>query len=835
MVRHLSFSVLIVLVIGTLGILALHGVTAQAAPAHFDTPGGTVAFVGSDTVGTHVYLLDVASGQLGRIDTPVEPEADLAWQPEGDMLAFTTTEGHYGVLDGFAGCFSGSNICEDVTTFEPEAPVLGVEWSPDGAWLFLVHDDHIAAAPPKATALSVTLTMSLSCGDGLVVVGEPVEGTGEQPVSLLCAAPDGDNSAVSVYTLGGVVGSEIQVNPVRDMGTHTELTAMAMNGAGQVALGTSELGGESGWVATSSGAAQRIHTGQIHVYDLAFSEDRLAVAGAIADSTGDATLTDNDSGELFLYDFTAAALTQIPGFTGVTGIAAVPDDESMLMVIDQQMFAFYTPSTLTVTPLTVLLPQPDTQILNMVWRFGEGSLPPVPVATPMSPATSTPTPFTSATFTPFPTLTPFVAPTVTPFVPAATGCDYAYSGGGGGLPVAVGDTAQVTGIAGGLRLRSGAGVGYAQLRELAAGTRMTVISGPLCADGYRWWQVRLTDGVTGWVADSDASGWWITTAAAEAINFWADRYSVSAGECVTLQWALEGIREVYYLGSGGLNEGVTGTGSKVECPTSTTTYSLRVVKTDGTTSTPTITITVGGGGGAAAPDIYVSEFSLNPATPTKGQAVNVRVGVYNQGSASVPATAWRVEWYPGEHYPSPACTWDLGDLPASGGRILTCTYAGYPSHYPSINTMVKVDTNNTITESNEGNNTYTQAVTVNDTGASGQPDIHVSEFTLNPATPTKGQAVNVRIGVYNRGSAPVPATAWRVEWYPGEHYPSPACTWDLGDLPAGGGRIVTCTYAGYPSHYPSINTMVKLDTNNTIAESNEGNNNALKAITVVAP
>jgi hypothetical protein len=50
---------------------------------------------------------------------------------------------------------------------------------------------------------------------------------------------------------------------------------------------------------------------------------------------------------------------------------------------------------------------------------------------------------------------------------------------------------------------------------------------------------------------------------------------------------------------------------------------------------------------------------------------------------------------------------------ASGGRVLTCTYAGYPSWYPSINTMVRVDANNTISETNEGNNIFKQAVTVN--------------------------------------------------------------------------------------------------------------------------
>jgi len=47
------------------------------------------------------------------------------------------------------------------------------------------------------------------------------------------------------------------------------------------------------------------------------------------------------------------------------------------------------------------------------------------------------------------------------------------------------------------------------------------------------------------------------------------------------------------------------------------------------------------GGFSGQPDLYISEFSFNPTTPTQGQAVEVRIGVYNQGNAAVsgPASA----------------------------------------------------------------------------------------------------------------------------------------------------------------------------------------------------
>ncbi len=238
---------------------------------------------------------------------------------------------------------------------------------------------------------------------------------------------------------------------------------------------------------------------------------------------------------------------------------------------------------------------------------------------------------------------------------------------------------------------------------------------------------------------------------------------------------------------------------------------------------------------AAQPDLFVSEFALDPATPVKGQPVQVRVGVYNQGSAAVSGTPFRIEWYPGENYGAPGCDWTLDSMSAGGGRILTCTYAGYPSPYSSINTLVKVDPTNTVAESNEGNNTYTQAISVTSPAPAAQPDLFVSEFALDPATPVKGQPVQVRVGVYNQGSAAVSGTPFRIEWYPGENYGAPGCDWTLDSMSAGGGRILTCTYAGYPSPYSSINTLVKVDPTNTVAESNEGNNDYRQAISVSSP
>lgn len=60
------------------------------------------------------------------------------------------------------------------------------------------------------------------------------------------------------------------------------------------------------------------------------------------------------------------------------------------------------------------------------------------------------------------------------------------------------------------------------------------------------------------------------------INFRSDAPYVNAGGCTTLRWDVEGVREIYLDG-----QGVTGHGSQQVCPCQPSTYTLRVVKTDG--------------------------------------------------------------------------------------------------------------------------------------------------------------------------------------------------------------------------------------------------------------
>lgn len=113
-----------------------------------------------------------------------------------------------------------------------------------------------------------------------------------------------------------------------------------------------------------------------------------------------------------------------------------------------------------------------------------------------------------------------------------------------------------------------------------------------------------------------------------SINFTADRTHITAGECVTLTWNVQNATAVSYAEKGAAWQQVTPQGSRVECPPVTTTYQLKVDKSDGSSEIREITIYVDPNIGAPV----ITLFSADPSQINAGQCVNIRWQV--EGSVS---------------------------------------------------------------------------------------------------------------------------------------------------------------------------------------------------------
>jgi hypothetical protein len=78
------------------------------------------------------------------------------------------------------------------------------------------------------------------------------------------------------------------------------------------------------------------------------------------------------------------------------------------------------------------------------------------------------------------------------------------------------------------------------------------------------------------------------TGAAYVFEFGVSPSTIESGDCATLEWNVEGVQAVYLDGDG------VGGGKQTKkvCPTSTTTYTMEVVKTDGTKESKSVTVKV---------------------------------------------------------------------------------------------------------------------------------------------------------------------------------------------------------------------------------------------------
>ncbi len=173
--------------------------------------------------------------------------------------------------------------------------------------------------------------------------------------------------------------------------------------------------------------------------------------------------------------------------------------------------------------------------------------------------------------------------------------------------------------------------------------------------------------------------------------------TVDPGQCVTVQWDVEHIMEVYFQG-----QGVTGHEFRDVCPDQTTTYILEVVHVDGSVTEHAVTVYVNEGSAPAAgmPDLVFESISVLPSVPTVPGIVMVALTVRNLGDAD--AGAFTVRWYPHARSSEVGCSMDVAGIPAQGAVALNCSYE-YPSH-GNMHWLAVVDADGDVAESDEGNN-----------------------------------------------------------------------------------------------------------------------------------
>jgi hypothetical protein len=114
--------------------------------------------------------------------------------------------------------------------------------------------------------------------------------------------------------------------------------------------------------------------------------------------------------------------------------------------------------------------------------------------------------------------------------------------------------------------------------------------------------------------------------------------------------------------------------------------------------------------GVSGIDLYVESITFEPSPPVAHLPLKVTVRVRNRGLND--SGSFVVRWWGNTGAPTVSCEWNVNAVTAGANVTLACDNFRYPSPYANIVTKAQVDAANTVTESDETNNTLEKTIAV---------------------------------------------------------------------------------------------------------------------------
>jgi PGF-pre-PGF domain-containing protein len=215
------------------------------------------------------------------------------------------------------------------------------------------------------------------------------------------------------------------------------------------------------------------------------------------------------------------------------------------------------------------------------------------------------------------------------------------------------------------------------------------------------------------------------------------------------------------------------------------------------------------------PDLLIEDISWSPVTPEAGEEVTIAATVKNQGDEASGATNLIFYSNGNKIGESSVPKIEAGD---SEGISISWT----PETENEVEISAEVDEEESVEESNEGNNVKTAGyITFEKTEF---PDLIIDALNY-PENPSPGKHQRIRINVKNEGTATSEATTLAL-YIDG----SPVREWEVPRLSSGESNSVSYTWI--PTSEGSIEIRAVVDENGLVAESNEENNENTATVTV---
>jgi RHS repeat-associated protein len=267
------------------------------------------------------------------------------------------------------------------------------------------------------------------------------------------------------------------------------------------------------------------------------------------------------------------------------------------------------------------------------------------------------------------------------------------------------------------------------------------------------------------------------------------------------------------------------------------------------TQGPTPTLTPG-------KDLVITGISTNPVSPNAGSPYTLSIKVKNQGTVGTGSIFVKIPyWYDRTSLPTITSTYNFSintsmNLNAGQETTINVTSASAFSTSGAHTIWAFVDRDSAVAEANENNNAFgPHDLTVNPAATptptptptptsiptptptpipgSGK-DLIVTGVTLVPSSPEEDEEFDIKATIKNQGTVSTGSTSFKLGFYfDRASAPSPA-SYDETEtnssaLAAGATRIITEDDGEFGTT-GSHNIWVIVDRENTISESNEGNN-----------
>ncbi len=217
------------------------------------------------------------------------------------------------------------------------------------------------------------------------------------------------------------------------------------------------------------------------------------------------------------------------------------------------------------------------------------------------------------------------------------------------------------------------------------------------------------------------------------------------------------------------------------------------------------------------PDLVVEDLSWEPSDPEIGKPLNFILRVKNQGLEDSPESTAR-------YYINGTAGGDISIPSLSAGSDTNAGFSLTPDKDGVMELRVLVDSGHTVPESDETNNEITKEVNV-ETASFVAPDLLIDSLTWTPEKPEPNESVTFTVTVKNTGTAGSEENVLEYE---------------IGGTNEGNltipalseGETSRGTFSWVAGDEGEIEVRAVVDTENTVPESTETNNEIIRTITV---